>query len=248
MPLKVLAVDDSKTIRVIVKKAFTPYDVTFFEAENGVEGLTVAAREKPDLIVLDITMPIMNGVEMLQRMKADATLKKIPVIMLTAESGKENVLNIVKMGVANYMVKPFKGEQLIERVLKVLRLEPRKDGAGAPGGGAQYFREEGGFVILRLPDKINRAVVADIETTLNEKLPKMGVGATKRLICDASGVGELNVLFVKFLVTLDELCQKTNIALRFVVGTALGGELKNFKETSGFVVHGTLAEAREGTM
>lgn len=110
MSLKVLAVDDSKTIRKIVAKAFIPYDCQVLEAENGVEGLSTAAKEKPDLIILDITMPVMSGIEMLGKLKAQSNLKDIPVIMLTAESGKENVINILKMGVKDYIVKPFKGE------------------------------------------------------------------------------------------------------------------------------------------
>jgi len=129
MALKVLIVDDSKTIRMIVKKAFKPYDCELFEAENGQVGLELAAGEKPDLIILDITMPVMTGVEMLEKMKADPLLKDIPVIMLTAESGKDNVMAIVKMGVIDYMVKPFKGEQLTDRVKKQFPIEEKTEEA-----------------------------------------------------------------------------------------------------------------------
>lgn len=124
MTVKILTVDDSKTIRMIVKKAFKPFDVELLEAENGVEGLAVAGKSKPDLIILDITMPVMTGVEMLGKLKEQDSLKNIPVIMLTAESGKENVMQIVKMGVKDYIVKPFKGEQLIERAKNILKLRP----------------------------------------------------------------------------------------------------------------------------
>ncbi|WP_319525587.1 response regulator [uncultured Desulfosarcina sp.] len=124
MAYKILTVDDSKTIRMIVKKAFKPYNCELFEGENGVEGLAIAAKEMPDLIILDITMPVMTGIEMLGKLKAESALKDIPVIMLTAESGKENVMQIVKMGVKDYIVKPFKGEQLIERAKNILKLRP----------------------------------------------------------------------------------------------------------------------------
>jgi DNA-binding response OmpR family regulator len=124
MAYKILTVDDSKTIRMIVKKAFKPYNCELFEGENGVEGLAIAAKEQPDLIILDITMPVMTGIEMLSKLKAENDLKDIPVIMLTAESGKENVMQIVKMGVKDYIVKPFKGEQLIERAKNILKLRP----------------------------------------------------------------------------------------------------------------------------
>ena len=122
MPTKVLSVDDSRTIRMIVGKAFRPYDCQMVEACNGEEGLATAAREKPDLIILDVTMPVMDGVTMLTKLKEDETLKMIPVIMLTAESGRDNVLQIAKLGVRDYLVKPFKEDQLIEKAGKIVTL------------------------------------------------------------------------------------------------------------------------------
>ena len=123
--MKILSVDDSKTIRMIVKRTFAPYDCTVLEAANGEEGLATAAAEKPDLIVLDITMPVMDGVTMLGKLKESADLKAIPVIMLTAESGRENVAYIAKLGVRDYLVKPFKDDQLIEKVKRVIALQPK---------------------------------------------------------------------------------------------------------------------------
>ena len=63
MSIKILTVDDSKTIRLIVAKSFKPFDCTVLEADNGVVGLAVASREKPDIILLDYTMPVMDGFE-----------------------------------------------------------------------------------------------------------------------------------------------------------------------------------------
>ena len=125
MAAKVLSVDDSRTIRLIVGRAFKPYECEMFEACNGEEGLAAAAREKPDLIILDVTMPIMDGVTMLTKLKEDEALKAIPVIMLTAESGRENVLHIAKLGVRDYLVKPFKEDQLIEKAGRVISLQKK---------------------------------------------------------------------------------------------------------------------------
>ena len=99
MRYKVLTVDDSKTVRIIVKKAFKSYDCEILEAANGVEGLAAAAKEIPDVILLDITMPVMDGVEMLTKLKSDPLTKGIPVVMLTAEGGRDNVLKIAKIGI-----------------------------------------------------------------------------------------------------------------------------------------------------
>jgi len=125
MATKILSVDDSRTIRLIVGRAFKPYDCTVLEACNGEEGLAAAAREKPDLIILDVTMPVMDGVTMLTKLKEDEALKTTPVIMLTAESGRENVLQIAKLGVRDYLVKPFKEDQLIEKAGRVVSLQKK---------------------------------------------------------------------------------------------------------------------------
>ncbi|MCX7713068.1 MAG: response regulator [Chthoniobacterales bacterium] len=122
---KILSVDDSKMIHTLITKAFNPYNVQLCFASNGVEGLAAASRELPDLIILDVTMPVMDGVECLMKLKSDSALRDIPVIMLTAEAGKENVLKIAKMGVRDYIVKPFTEQLLLERVSRVIELKPK---------------------------------------------------------------------------------------------------------------------------
>ena len=129
MSTKILTVDDSKTVRLIVGKAFKPFDCTVLEAANGADCLTIAAREKPDLILLDYTMPVMDGYETLNALTANAELKSIPVIMLTAESGRETVSKIAKLGVRDYLVKPFQEALLLERVGRVVRINPRATAA-----------------------------------------------------------------------------------------------------------------------
>ena len=127
MRYKVLTVDDSKTVRIIVKKAFKSYDCEIIEAANGVEGLAAAAKENPDVILLDITMPVMDGVEMLTKLKSDPQTKGIPVVMLTAEGGRDNVLKIAKIGIRDYIVKPFKEDVLIEKIGRIIDLKPLSD-------------------------------------------------------------------------------------------------------------------------
>jgi len=123
MSIKILTVDDSKTIRLIVAKAFKPFDCMVLEADNGVVGLAVASREKPDVILLDYTMPVMDGFEVLARLRSDPDLKATPVIMLTSEAGRDTVIKIAQLGVRDYLIKPFKGELLVERVGRVVDLK-----------------------------------------------------------------------------------------------------------------------------
>jgi len=121
---KILTVDDAKTVRIIIRKAFRSFDCEIIEAVNGVEGLAMAAKTMPDLILLDITMPVMDGIEMLTRLKTDSALRNVPVMMLTAEGGRDNVLKIAKLGVRDYVIKPFKEDTLIEKVGRIIDLFP----------------------------------------------------------------------------------------------------------------------------
>jgi DNA-binding response OmpR family regulator len=243
MALKVLTVDDSKTIRMIVKKAFQNYNVEITEAENGVEGLAAAAKIKPGLIILDITMPVMTGTEMLERLKGDADLKSIPIIMLTAESGKDNVLNIVKQGVKDYMVKPFKGEDLIERVRKIMPLEAKAEETDDKKPG-KYFTQVEDLVVLTLTAKVLRPVAVEVESSLQAKIKEMAATSLKKMVLDMGGVSETNVSLIKLIITVFQDCQKANIAVKLVANAKQGEELKGFQETSQITAVHSIEEAR----
>lgn len=244
MGLKILTVDDSKTIRMIVKKAFRPYDCQIVEGENGVEGLALAAKEKPDLIILDITMPVMTGAEMLSKMKEEPDLKDIPVIMLTAEAGKDNVMKIVQMGVKDYMVKPFKGEQLIERVTNIMPLSEKKKDAPAEEGGSKYFTLDGDVQMLAVPAKIVRPTIVDVETELKPKLKEMTSGGIKKMILDLSKIKETNVSLIKLIITILDNSQIAGVKVLTVAGATLGKELKDFQETGNIPIHFSIDEAK----
>jgi two-component system cell cycle response regulator len=163
---KILSVDDSKTIRMIIAKAFKAFDCEVLEAANGVEGLALATKEKPDIIILDLTMPIMDGYETLTKLKSDPDLKRIPVIMLTAEAGRENVLRIAKQGVRDYLVKPFKEEMILDRVGRIIDLKPK----GATPTKAKRFDDP--LTLLVVDDKPAiceqiKAGLADTAWTVN---------------------------------------------------------------------------------
>jgi DNA-binding response OmpR family regulator len=237
-------VDDSKTIRMIVKKAFKDYDCEMFEAENGVEGLAAAAKVKPGLIVLDITMPVMNGIEMLTKLKEEDGLKDIPVIMLTAESGKDNVMQIVKMGVKDYMVKPFKGQDLIERVEKIISLAPKTDEDDDDAKANKYFSQVEDVAILALPTKVTRPVTVEVENDLQAKLKEMAEAKMNKLVLDLCRVAETNVLLIKLIISTLQRCQAARVAIRVVASAKQGEELKSFQETSDIPVANTLAEAQ----
>ena len=124
MSAKILTVDDSKMVRLIVTKAFASYGCEIFEASNGADALTAAMVNLPDLIFLDITMGDMSGLAVLEQLRAIPEFASTPVIMLTAESGKSTLERADKLKVAGYVSKPFKGDHLLELARKFITLEP----------------------------------------------------------------------------------------------------------------------------
>jgi DNA-binding response OmpR family regulator len=246
MSHKILTVDDSRTIRMIVKKAFQQYDCNISEAENGMEGLALAAKVKPDLIILDITMPVMTGIEMLGKLKEDPELMAIPVIMLTAESGKDNVMGIVKMGVRDYIVKPFKGDQLIERARHIIDLS-QGSGRGAAEAAdqpQQWFKVDGNFLVLTLPPKTTRARCAQIDSAAKEKIAQMNANWANKLIIDISSVADVNMNVIQLMVSLFNHCAQTKIPARLVAGETQTAALKGFRETDAIPTEPTIQQAQ----
>jgi DNA-binding response OmpR family regulator len=234
MTHKILTVDDSRTIRTIVKNAFKGYECELYEAENGRDGLALANEIKPDLIILDITMPVMTGIEMLGRLMEDDQLKSTSVIMLTAESGRDKVMNIVKMGVKDYIVKPFKGEQLIERVKLILPdLITHIDLSTAPAEGenANLFAVNGDIVILTLPPKITRPIAGEIEAQVKTKLDQMNTLGVRNFIFNLSNIAPLNMTAIQFILALVALCRRAKLSIRLVADQGQANALKDFKET-----------------
>ena len=109
----------------MVTRALKVFDCQIVEAANGAEGFDAALREKPDLIFLDVTMPVMDGMQMLAKLRGDANLKAVPVIMLTAESSQDNIAQADKLGISGYVPKPFKEAQLVEKVKAAIQIELR---------------------------------------------------------------------------------------------------------------------------
>ena len=121
--LKILVVDDFPTMRRIVKTLLRQNGYNnFVEAEDGEKALEMLHAE-PDIefIVSDWNMPNMTGLELLKTVRADPKLKHLPFLMVTAEAEKENIIEAVKSGVNNYIVKPFTGQTLKEKLTKVFQ-------------------------------------------------------------------------------------------------------------------------------
>jgi two-component system chemotaxis response regulator CheY len=118
--LRVLIVDDFSTMRRIVRNLLKELGYSNVdEAEDGAMGLAKLRSEPFDFVITDWNMPVMDGLTMLQNIRADAALSKLPVLMVTAEAKKENIVAAAQAGANGYVVKPFTAATLDEKLTKI---------------------------------------------------------------------------------------------------------------------------------
>jgi two-component system chemotaxis response regulator CheY len=118
--LKFLVVDDFSTMRRIVRNLLKELGYNNVdEAEDGAQGLQKLKNGQFDFVVSDWNMPNMDGLQMLQAIRADPTLAKLPVLMVTAEAKKENIIAAAQAGANGYVVKPFTSATLDEKLTKI---------------------------------------------------------------------------------------------------------------------------------
>ena len=120
--MKLLTVDDSAIVRKIIRTAADVLEFEIAEAENGKDALEYLenSEELIDLILLDWNMPVMDGYQLLVELKNSERFKKIPVMMVTTESEKDNIVKAIKAGAIHYMVKPFTIEELTKKIMECL--------------------------------------------------------------------------------------------------------------------------------
>jgi two-component system chemotaxis response regulator CheY len=120
--LRFLIVDDFSTMRRIVRGLLKEMGCNNAEeAEDGAVALNMLKSSKFDFVVTDINMPNMNGFDLLKSLKAEESLKHIPVLMVTAEARKEDIVLAAQSGAAGYIVKPFTKATLEDKVQKILQ-------------------------------------------------------------------------------------------------------------------------------
>ena len=120
----VLVVEDDPAIVEVVQAQLERAGFQVESAHDGQEGMEKTFDGLPDVIVLDLSMPRVDGFEMLRRLRGQRALRDIPVLVLSAHSSRTDVLTALDLGARDYMVKPFDGHDLVGRVRGLLRLAP----------------------------------------------------------------------------------------------------------------------------
>ena len=125
MTFNILIVDDSYSMRAVIRKiiSLSGFNVDqLYEAQNGLEGLEVLSKHWVDIILSDINMPEMNGIEFLKCLKADNLYKEIPVVFVTTEGSKERILEAEQAGANGFLKKPFLPEELRQLLYNLVGL------------------------------------------------------------------------------------------------------------------------------
>lgn len=125
---KILAIDDENDVLLIIKTALTGEGYDIITASNGFDGLALAEDEEPDLILLDMRMPEMSGMEVLEQLRGHEKTREIPVIVLTGISDKAKIREALDKGINYYIVKPFECQDLVSKInLAIQDMEEMED-------------------------------------------------------------------------------------------------------------------------
>jgi CheY-like chemotaxis protein len=123
---KILLVEDSKVVQQMYRNKLIFEQFNVLTADNGMEAIKILSQEKPDLILLDLMMPIMDGYKVLQVVKTDPRLANIPVLVFSAKGQSEEVEKALNLGAAGYIVKATtKPNEVVEQIRKVLSQKPK---------------------------------------------------------------------------------------------------------------------------
>jgi len=117
---RVLSIEDDVAMGQFLRAVFTAQGFTVEHAVDGREGLELAHRHQPDLVILDLLMPYKNGFEVLRELKQDPVTRGVPVIILSSNSREEDIVKALNAGADDFVIKPFRARELVARVRKVL--------------------------------------------------------------------------------------------------------------------------------
>jgi two-component system alkaline phosphatase synthesis response regulator PhoP len=180
---KILVVDDEKDLLDLIEYNLIKEGYLVYKAENGVEGLKAARAISPDLMILDVMMPRMDGMELIDILKKDDNLKLVPVIFLTAKADEQSEVRGLEKGADDYIIKPVTSGKLLSRVKAALRRTGTVESTGNIIELHGYQIDRDRYVVrrgeeeLQLPKKefellyflaSRRGKVLDRQTLLNE--------------------------------------------------------------------------------
>src|SRR5438477_6896866 len=146
--MKILVIEDETSIVQVIRLYLEQAGYTILTASDGIAGLELHAREQPDLVILDLMLPALDGMEVCRRIRAWANT---PILMLTARQGEEDRIAGLEMGADDYLVKPFSPRELVSRVKAILRRTTPAQGNKGEAGKKKNEELRLGDLLINIP-------------------------------------------------------------------------------------------------
>ena len=219
---RILLIDDEEDIVETIKFCLEVEGYECLSGHDGTEAVAIASREKPDLLVMDVMMPVMNGIEALKKIRKTPGINDMPVIMLTAMSEKNYVTDILKVGVNDYVIKPFDKDVLIDKVKKVIG-EPKAE---------ELMQRDGDCCTFKLATPANSKSRAQNFADIFAEIANLSASGDRKYIVDLTGVSTLEE---NELMQVGDSLGEANVndaCIKFVVDyKSLEDQFKDFYET-----------------
>lgn len=218
----VLAIDDDKTTLNLLNIQLTEMGYRIFTENSGRQGVEIAKSFNPDIILLDLHMPGMDGMQVLSVLRKDKSTKDIPVMMLTSDKGKDSVIDAMRHGVVDYIVKPYNPENLNKKIKSVIGL--RSTGQSNNYDDLIEVSRKGDMALINMRGILSsKEFQNDVRTVFNAFFLKQIKG--KKCIFDIRAVSDMTDSDLKFLKTYAQIFKDTEL---FIVagkhyGTIVGG-------------------------
>jgi two-component system cell cycle response regulator len=186
---RLLIVEDSPTMRRVMRRFLEPSGYAIFEAGDGEEAIRLATRERPDVILLDRQIPLIDGFGVLASLQTDLELSEVPVVLVTSHGEPEEVADGLRRGAHDYLRKPFEQPELVARVHAAMRTKALRDELRARN--AQLERLVSTDLLTGL---LNRGATAEYLRALASRSQRHGAPLSIVLL-DVDGVGEVNATY-----------------------------------------------------
>lgn len=212
----ILVVDDIESNRILLKETLKLNNLDTIDAKNGKEGIDAAQKYHPDLILMDLRMPVMNGYEAIEIIKQDNNLKNIPIIVLTASAMKEQEEKIEKINCEEYLRKPIKRTELIQKFIKYLDYTDKEPELAGEKKSAEAKKHKDTFGALT---REARKKIPELITILESHIKKRWEETTKTFIM--SDIED-------FAKEIEELGRKYELEILLNWGEKISSQAENF--------------------
>jgi len=225
----ILVVDDQTNVRNILEFNLKRKGFDILSAQDGLAAITLAINNQPDLMLLDIMMPGIDGFQVLEKLRSDERTSSIPVLVVSAKGTEDDILQAMKLGAKDYIVKPFNLDQLMQKAFKLIqqsgtKREPEK--IEEPKNKSSWPIVSTVLIGKEYPNQKDEELLRQIQRLFE-------TGSTLILL-DFSLTGEISTLSFGKLARLQQIAKKNEIEIKFITKTE---EHLNTLKESNFAKH-----------